>query len=374
LKKRHSLALLAVLLVAALLAFGLVAARSRSALLPATPDMPGGAATATPAVTETQAPAPSRAPAPTLAPTEAPTPAPTPTRVVEAWQWVKPGFSGRDAPLVTNGIPQYVSYNWSAICDAPARHQTPMIWGKKEFYQNPAGMAKLFNGSCNDGRPLLFLNEPAKVEQANITPVEAAHMFFTMTRGVAWPYERWHGPIYAGNNLVEERSWDAEFVRQFAKLHNDGRTAIPEIAGWGVHVYGNYEYGPQAGDPNVVWTEDIPPAEIPGVVDRSMGQLDAYLAERTAEGNSNSLAVTEFGLLQASAWHNPPKYLYTTTASFMEEYVKRFDARPEVQAWFWFISAGAEDEFLNVDLMVDRHGYLTHNGVKWRELAKARQQ
>jgi hypothetical protein len=293
---------------------------------------------------------------------------------MQPWQWVRPGFSGRDAVKATNGIEKYVYYSWAPVCDAPARHQIPMIWGKQNFYENKAGLAKLFNGPCNDGRPLLFLNEPARPEQSNITPVEAANMFYTMTRGVDWPYERWHGPIYAGNNLVEERSWDAEFVRQFAALHNSGSTAIPEIAGWGVHVYGNYEYGPAMGDPNAPWTKDIPTAEIPGVVDRSMDQLDAYVAERKAEGNPASLAVTEFGLLQASAWYNPPEYHYLTTAGFMEEYVKRFDERPEVQAWFWFIGAGAKDEFLDVDLMVDRHGYLTHNGVKWRELAQERQQ
>lgn len=304
-------------------------------------------------------------------PTEPPRPTPTPTRSIVEWEWVKPGFSGGDAITLTNGIERYVYYSWSPSCDAPERHQLPMIWGKHTFYTDTTALARLFDGPCNDGRPLLFLNEPAKVEQANITPVEAAAMFYTMTRGTDWQYERWHGPIYAGNNVVEERQWDAAFVAEFARL-NDGKTAIPEIAGWGIHLYGNYEYGPQRGDPNVVWTKDIPPGEIRNVVYRSMRQLDGYLTDRRVEGNATALAVTEFGLLQASQWHTPRTYYYETTARFMEEYVRQFDRRPEIQAWFWFISIGSQDEFLDTDLMVDRQGALTPNGIRWRELTHAR--
>ncbi len=304
--------------------------------------------------------------------TDVPSPMPTPTRTIREWTWARPGFSGSDAVTLTHGIEQYVYYNWSAACDAPAWHQIPMIWGRGTFYTDHVTLQNLFDGLCNDGRPLLFLNEPAKAEQANISPLEAAHMFYTMTRGTDWPYERWHGPIYAGNNVVEERHWDAEFVAEFGKL-NGGKTAIPEIAGWGIHVYGNYEYGDMIGDPSAVWTGDVPPGEIRNAVYRSMRQVDAYLAERRAEGNATALAVTEFGLLQASAWHTPPTRLYRTTASFMSEYVRQFDRLPEIQAWMWFMSKGAQDEFLDTNLAVDGSGALTPNGVMWRELAQARQ-
>ena len=43
--------------------------------------------------------------------------------------------------------------------------------------------------------------------------------------------------------------------------------------------------------------------------------------------------------------------------------MKRFDPRSEIQAWFWFISAGAKDEFLDANLMVDARGKLTPNGL-----------
>lgn len=310
-------------------------------------------------------------PEPTSLPTQAPTPMPTPTRVVREWGWAQPGFGGGDAITLTHGIEHYVYYRWGPFCDAPARHQIPMIWGRRDFTET-RWMANLFDGPCNDGRPLLFLNEPAKVEQANIPPLEAARMFYTITRSADWPYERWHGPIYAGNNVVEERHWDAEFVQEFAKL-SGGDTAIPEITGWGIHLYGNYQYGPQRGDPNVVWTGDVPPAQIRPTVYRSMRQVDSYITERRAEGNATALVVTEFGLLQASRWHTPRTYYYDTTTAFMEEYVRVFDRRPEVQAWFWFISVGGPDEFLDTNVMVDARGALTPNGVKWRELAVGRQ-
>ena len=296
----------------------------------------------------------------------------TPSPTVAPWQWVSPGIAGVPPITLTAGITQYVYYAWSPYCDHPERRGIPMIWGEKDF-ANSARLAGLFDGSCNDGRPLLFLNEPAKEEQANINPIEAANMFYTMTRSVDWPYRRWRGPIYAGNNLIEDQKWDAEFVRHFAELHNGGSTAIREVAGWGIHLYGNYEYGPGAGDPEVVWTDDIPKADIPGVVDRSMKLVDAYTAAREAEGNSTKLLVTEFGLLQASAWHTPPAYFYTTTAAFMDEYVKRFDRIPQVQAWFWFVSTGSASDFLDVNMMVDPMGALTPNGDKWRELALRRQ-
>lgn len=296
----------------------------------------------------------------------------TPSPTVAPWQWVSPGIAGLPPITLTTGITQYVFYAWSPYCDHPERRGIPMIWGKKDF-TNSARMAGLFDGSCNDGRPLLFLNEPAKEEQANISPLEAANLFYTMTRSVGWPYQRWRGPIYAGNNLIEDHKWDTEFVRHFADLHNGGSTAIRELAGWGIHLYGNYEYGPGAGDPETVWTDDIPGADIPGVVDRSMKLVDAYTAARVAEGNSTKLLVTEFGLLQASAWHTPPAYFYTTTVAFMDEYVRRFDRMPQVQAWFWFLSTGPASVFLDVNMMVDPMGALTPNGDKWRELALGRQ-
>lgn len=298
----------------------------------------------------------------------------TPTsRVMLPWAWVEPGFSGADAITLTQGITQFLHYDWSPNCDAPGRRHIPMLWGMSDFYTDSVELATLFNGPCNDGRPLFFLNEPARVEQGNVSPTEAAHMFYALTRAPDWPYERWHGPIYGGNNLIEERAWDAEFVREFARLYNDGSAAIPEIAGWAIHLYGNYEYGPDMGDPNKPWTGDIPAEEIEGVVERTMATVDAHLAERRAEGNATSLVVTEFGLLQASQWHTPRTYYYTTTASFMDAYVRRFDLRPEIQAWFWYKSIGPQDQFLDTDLMIDAGGALTPNGVKWRELAAARQ-
>ena len=140
-------------------------------------------------------------------------------------------------------------------------------------------------------------------EQSNITPVEAAHMFYTMTRGRDWPYERWHGPIFAGNNLVESEAGRGvcQAVREPVQRRE---YAIPEIGGRGVHIYGNYEYGPKAGDPNVVWTEDVPVAEIAGVY-RSMGQLDAYLAERRPRAIPPALGdrvrtASGFGLVQSA--------------------------------------------------------------------------
>ena len=250
-KRRPLVALLAVVGVSVLLLVGLL-----YLTLGLTPDLSGLSRAR---ASEPPAALPARA-----APTAPPTAVPSPTRAIREWQWVKPGFSGRDAITLTQGIEQYVYYRWSPYCDAPARRQIPMIWGRTTFYTDHVALKNLFDGPCNDGRPLLFLNEPAKAEQANISPSEAASMFYTMTRAASWPYERWHGPIYAGNNLVEERQWDAEFVHQFAERYNGGSTAIPEIAGWGIHVYGNYEYGPKRGDPNVVWTDDIPAAADPG--------------------------------------------------------------------------------------------------------------
>lgn len=356
-KRRPLLALLVVIVFGGLLLFGLYLSRL--------PDVRSG---------ETAAQAPGNPTQVASSPSQTAPATPTAGPVVQKWHWPKAGFGGAPVIALTQGIDRYAYYDWSSSCDTPGRHQVPMIWGRTAFYTDHVALADLFDGSCNDGRPLLFLNEPAKAEQADVTPLEAAHMFYTMTRGSDWPYARWQGPIYAGNNLVEDRAWDAEFVRQFADLYNDGSPTIPEIAGWAIHLYANYEYGPEPGDPNVVWTEDIPAEDVPSVVDRSMRLVDEYLAQRKAEGNATSLVVTEFGLLQASTWHDPRAFYYTTTASFMDEYVRRFDLRPEIQAWLWFMSTGPEDSFLDTDLMVDPDGILTPNGVKWRELAGARQQ
>ena len=90
----------------------------------------------------------------------------TPSPTVAPWQWVSPGIAGVPPITLTAGITQYVYYAWSPYCDHPERRGIPMIWGEKDF-ANSARLAGLFDGSCNDGRPLLFLNEPAKEEQAS---------------------------------------------------------------------------------------------------------------------------------------------------------------------------------------------------------------
>lgn len=200
-------------------------------------------------------------------------------------------------------------------------------------------------------------------------------MFYTMTRGDAkqWPRARWRGPIYVGNNLIEDQSWEAQFVQAFASKYNQGNRRIAEVAGWGVHLYGNFEYGPYAGSSSHAWTQDIPASDIPVVVGRSMSLVQQFVEARAAEGNSTLLLVTEFGLLQHSAWHNPPSFLYNTTSAFMQEYVGRFNQNSNVQPWLWFVSSGGPGDIYDTDFLFKSGGSLTPNGTMWRTLALPRQ-
>ncbi len=89
------------------------------------------------------------------------TPPPTAVAAAQQWVWPEPGFGGWPAITLTQGIDRYSYYHWWPTCDAPARHQVPMIEGRTSFYTNTDLLKQLFDGPCNDGRPLLFLNEPA---------------------------------------------------------------------------------------------------------------------------------------------------------------------------------------------------------------------
>jgi len=77
-----------------------------------------------------------------------------------------PGFAGIPESGITSGLSKYLYYGWSTYCDHPDTHRLPMIWGRKDL-DSTDSMARLFNGVCNDGRPLLFLNEPAQPRQSD---------------------------------------------------------------------------------------------------------------------------------------------------------------------------------------------------------------
>ena len=150
------------------------------------PTPPPPAPTPTPAPSPTPTPAPSPTPTPAPAPTPTPAPAPTPTPAPSpATKSAKRGVAYdfatmADLQAVAPGVSWW--YDWGAKPDdaLPANAATqagmdfvPMLWNANYNATQVEDYIK-----ANNVKYLLVLNEPNLVDQANMTPAQAA---------AAWP-------------------------------------------------------------------------------------------------------------------------------------------------------------------------------------------
>lgn len=73
------------------------------------------------------------------------------------------------------------------------------------------------------GRPLLFLNEPELLDQANMTPQEGANLL--------WQWREWDGPLYCCGNQYSDRGY------QWFVDMRDAYTGTLPIDGLHIHTY-----------------------------------------------------------------------------------------------------------------------------------------
>lgn len=250
------------------------------------------------------------------------------------WPWPRWGY-GRptqyavsDAAL-RQGIANFWWYDWSDRCLDDK--QVPMVWRDV----SPALWL------CNDGRPLLLLNEPDRVGQADLTPEQAADRLHQVISG------GWKGEVWCCGTAVENLAYADAVVLSYTSRFGEW-----SAAGWAVHAYSN----------QAEWVRDLDDAK--KYVPRALADLDAFVAHMRARGLlGRGIVLSEYGALsawwpQSDAWHSP-KQLVPTFQMFADGLRKRKD----VLAYGWFSSLY---EPLSASDLLWSDGTLTELGAAWR--------
>jgi hypothetical protein len=309
----------------------------------------------------------------------------------KAWPWAFAGvaFTGgsQKQKAVVDGLTRWNFFDWSTGCDDPfdptpskigLQRHIPEIWGAENF-NDSALMDELFNGACNDGRPLFFLNEPNRGDQAYVAAGDAAEMFYRMTRG-SWPRHRWLGPIYVSGVPLDKEDWVDRFLDAFATRYNNGSRSIPEIGGWHLHLYANWA-GNFGLDPSLGALND---SALQGAVNVDAALIAAFIQHRRAEGGTTKIYFDEMGLLKklpaGTSDGTPVQYAERMVALMRMQDAMLRSFWPDVEGYQWF-TVYTGDPFCtscsqlsySASNLVYPDGTLTATGQAWRELAAAQQ-
>ncbi|NOZ48976.1 MAG: hypothetical protein GXP37_02870 [Chloroflexi bacterium] len=108
-----------------------------------------------------------------------------------------------------------VWYNWWYECSD--KKQLPMA-GRPDLIPNIWG--------CNDGRPLLLLNEPDIFDQANLTPMQTAEAVKTVMNG------GWHGDVYCCGTFAVHTDYMLAVIRAYERMYGHW-----PITNYHIHAY-----------------------------------------------------------------------------------------------------------------------------------------
>ena len=182
---------------------------------------------------------------------------------------------------------------------------------------------------CNDGRPLLVLNEPEDAAQAGLTPAQAA----VVLREAALT---WRGEIWCCGTQVQH----LPYARALLAAYRAAYGGWP-ADGWHVHVYAQ-----RAG----VTLETATLAD----AQEGLRALDAFREWAASEGVlGRGVVVSEFGVLSARS----------VDPAILDVFREGFEGRPAVRAWAWF--SLRYEPWAGSDL-VESDGRLTELGEAWR--------
>ena len=282
-----------------------------------------------------------------------PTPAPYPTLVSRAYIPSVPAsneripthgvgipyeHTGLYATLIyTPEIPSFFIVDWWLDCSR---------WIDKAYY--PMGWGGWDNRllQCNDGRPLLMLNEPEHADQANLSPSDAAAQWYTAL-------ENWRGDVYCCGVMAQH----VGYMRKIVDAYTSTYGALPARAKTHVHVY--------ALDANGIWTKAT------GVDDaqRGVDALRDYLAYVDAVGllRRGGVIISEYGSLDGDT-------LPADMLPVMQEFEGAFRAfeRARVAGWAWFAinSDGLGTNSFSSSNLVAWEEQRTPLGDQWRSYAE----
>ncbi len=253
------------------------------------------------------------------------------------WIWPKMGFGYAcggyggdcteqyDIHLLTNGISadHYWTYDWGSSCTRDGMQMVPMLWGATS--RPPA--------ACDDGRPLLILNEPERPEQANVSPAVAARMVHDV---------QWHGPIYCCGVMVERIDWMQQFVAAYMAAYGE----LPPLAGITAHVYNR----------GGVWVLDTNDPKY-AVIETQ--RVDTFIAAMKQLGIfGKGLVLSEVGVLATEDY-----FSHASLVPSFNVYADYAARTPDILTWAWFSSNYPQFSSGN---LVHTSG-LTELGQAWRQ-------
>ncbi len=257
-----------------------------------------------------------------------------PGQTLPAWNWPKWGY-GRptqhdvsDAAL-RQGVTNFWWYDWGSHCLDDK--QVPMVWRDIS--------ADLW--LCNDGRPLLLLNEPDVTGQAELTPTEVADKLWIIAT------EGWYGEVWCCGT----ETWHLDYIDAVIDSYTTRYGVWPAV-GWHVHMYSN----------DAVWVSDLQDAN--KYVPLALAKLDTFITHMRARGLlGRGVVLTEYGALSAwwpniQLWHSPAMLVPTFTT-----YADGIRQRPDVLAAAWFSSYYSS---LSASDLLWSNSTLTELGTAWR--------
>lgn len=295
--------------------------------------------------------------------------------VMNPFQWHRVGV----APYTGKSLAQWSPYSnyanywyhtWSPACSDPAdptdddrlKRHIPMVRspnrdGSLATFLSPAYQG----GPCNDGRPVLVLNEPEEPAQDNLVNNPQGVLDVIVQVANMKVSGSWKGPVYVGGIILRPDGAVGgvlldDALALWAQSHGGSRV-IPGVTGFHVHPYLNF-----MTDFN--WL--ISDAARLSMVDGDVQLLRNFIAMRQAEGYGGDTIVTEFGVLGQTALIGRKDQ---HVKDIFDRYVQGFSTIPEVKAWAWFSDdcpyGTGQDAYDLSDLLYDSN-HLTPVGESFR--------
>jgi len=249
---------------------------------------------------------------------------------VPVWRWPRKGVgvpTQYSAPTsqLTADIDDYWWYDWTGQ-SRNSKH-VPMAWGLGSL---PATIP----ASNNDGRPLLVLNEPDVVGQANCSPDQAADFFHIWS-------QVWKGELWPLGTLAHNLDYVIRTMNSY-----EFRYGSWPGTGWAIHAYSN----------RAVWCLDLCQEYKLRIAVDDVRNFAAYMEGRGLLGRG--IVISECGVLSAQYWHTTAE-----VAPAVQYLYRELSALPYVRSVNWFSSYYAPCSSSD---LVRLDGSLTECGQEWR--------
>jgi hypothetical protein len=285
--------------------------------------------------------------------------------VERSYTWHRMGIAPVDrsrSTAIFDGYPKYWYHTWFPACDDSydpndlyVRHIPMVRPGSVEYFLS----SSFQTGPCNDGRPVLVLNEPEQADQDNLPDPGVALDIITRVANSSWK-----GPVYVGGTILHNEYYIDNMLSIWASTH-EGSRLIPGVDGFHVHSYVNFVPG---------FSYDLRGNDLLQKVDADVQKLREFVAKRKAEGYSGAVVISEFGYLGRVSWIGRRD---DDMAALLDEYVSGFESIPEALGWAWFSDycppsspppAPPVRDAWDVSNLVLENGWLTPAGEKYRAL------